>query len=148
MLFSILRNPWLTSDYPAPGRWSTANLLLLPLLFISALRAQETTQSAFTQRLPIPPQLVGTRRGGETVYELSAQTGSRAFFQDKDTLTFGSNGDYLGPTLRLRRGEDVRIRVGNELEEATTVHWQSSRSGSSLVSTCATATSWSTRMTE
>jgi len=92
--------------------------------------------------------LVGTRWGGETVYELAAQTGSRAFFQDKDTLTFGSNEDYLGPTLRLRRGEDVRIRVGNELEEATTVHWQSSRSGSSLVSTCATATSWSTRMTE
>jgi FtsP/CotA-like multicopper oxidase with cupredoxin domain len=98
-------------------------LLLLPLLLISPLWAQEPSQPAFTQRLPIPPLQAGTRRGGETVYELIAQTGSRTFFEDTDTLTYGYNGDYLGPTLRLRRGEDVRIRVRNSIEEATTVHW-------------------------
>jgi FtsP/CotA-like multicopper oxidase with cupredoxin domain len=98
-------------------------LLLLPLLLLSPLWALEPSQPEFTQKLPIPPLLTGTQRGDETVYELTAQTGSRTFFQDTATLTYGYNGNYLGPTLFLRRGEDVRIRVRNTLEETTTVHW-------------------------
>jgi FtsP/CotA-like multicopper oxidase with cupredoxin domain len=93
------------------------------LVVISPVWAQTPSQPAFNQRLPIPPLLSGTLQGGETVYELTAQTGSRTFFQDTGTLTFGYNGDYLGPTLRFHRGGEVRIRVHNELEEATTVHW-------------------------
>jgi len=112
-----------TSKTIRPRKLLLIGLLLLPLLLISPLWALEPSQPAFSQRLPIPPLLTGTRRGGETVYELTAQTGSRTFFQDTDTLTYGYNGDYLGPTLLLRRGEDVRIRVRNTIEESTTVHW-------------------------
>ncbi|MBP6773997.1 MAG: multicopper oxidase domain-containing protein [Gemmatimonadaceae bacterium] len=32
-------------------------------------------------------------------------------------------GSYLGPTLRLRRGQKVRIRFRNALPEASIVHW-------------------------
>ncbi|NUZ08436.1 multicopper oxidase family protein [Piscinibacter koreensis] len=32
-------------------------------------------------------------------------------------------GSSLGPTLRLRRGQRVRIELLNELPEATTIHW-------------------------
>lgn len=63
------------------------------------------------------------RRSDETVYEINAQSGNRRFFQGIDTPTYGYNGDYLDPTLRFRRGEQVRIRVRNMLEEMTTVHW-------------------------
>ncbi|MFC7482675.1 multicopper oxidase family protein [Luedemannella flava] len=35
----------------------------------------------------------------------------------------GFNGDYLGPTLRAKRGEEVVVNVHNRLTEATTVHW-------------------------
>ncbi len=33
------------------------------------------------------------------------------------------NGPFLGPTLRLRRGEDVDLIVQNNLDAMTTMHW-------------------------
>jgi len=33
------------------------------------------------------------------------------------------NASYLGPTLRLRRGQKVRIRFANRLPDASIVHW-------------------------
>lgn len=38
-----------------------------------------------------------------------------------DTITL--NGQYPGPLLRFREGEDVTIRVTNKLAEASSVHW-------------------------
>ncbi|WP_339804565.1 multicopper oxidase domain-containing protein, partial [uncultured Marinobacter sp.] len=40
----------------------------------------------------------------------------------KNTLTENTNS-YLGPTIRLRRGQRVKIHIHNELPEDTTVHW-------------------------
>ena len=38
--------------------------------------------------------------------------------------TVSENPDsYLGPTIRLRRGQTVKIHIHNELPEDTTVHW-------------------------
>ncbi|MBL3827369.1 MULTISPECIES: multicopper oxidase family protein [unclassified Marinobacter] len=38
--------------------------------------------------------------------------------------TITENPDsYLGPTIRLRRGQTVKIHIHNELPEDTTVHW-------------------------
>ena len=33
------------------------------------------------------------------------------------------DGSYLGPTIRLRRGQRVRVRFRNQLDEASIVHW-------------------------
>ena len=98
-------------------------LLLCFLLPASFLTAQQPPQVDFQHPLPIPPLQSGVRTNGENVYELTAQDGSRRFIRDVDTPTYGYNGDYLGPTLRFRRGEEVRIRVRNKLQEPTTVHW-------------------------
>jgi FtsP/CotA-like multicopper oxidase with cupredoxin domain len=98
-------------------------VLLFLLLLPAPLPAQQSAGEAFRRALPIPRLLTGVRRDGETVYELNVQRGSRSFFEGKDTPTYGYNGDYLGPTLRFRRGERVRMRVHNGLEEMTTVHW-------------------------
>ncbi|MFB0596504.1 multicopper oxidase domain-containing protein, partial [Aeromonas hydrophila] len=35
----------------------------------------------------------------------------------------GYNGNLLGPTLRARHGQAVRVRFANQLAETTTVHW-------------------------
>lgn len=37
--------------------------------------------------------------------------------------TLEDSGSYLGPTIRLRRGDKVRVRFRNELPETTIVHW-------------------------
>ncbi len=79
---------------------------------------------AFDHPLQIPPLAASHRDGdGRLVFDLTARTGSRTFRSGKSTPTWGFNGDYLGPTLRARRGEQVAINVHNALDETTTVHW-------------------------
>ena len=43
--------------------------------------------------------------------------------QTKVTATYGINGPYLGPAIRVRRGEKVAVEVTNGLPENTTMHW-------------------------
>lgn len=56
-------------------------------------------------------------------YVLQATEGEMQFFEGRTTRTFGYNGSYLGPLIRMRDGESVSIRVDNMLSDATTVHW-------------------------
>jgi blue copper oxidase len=70
--------------------------------------------------LPIPPELRANARGEIAI---SAQTGTVRFSPTRGTATYGYNGPFLGPALRLRRGETVMMEITNRLPEPTTVHW-------------------------
>ncbi len=73
--------------------------------------------------LPIPEQLQGELLAGVRVFRLQMQPGTMPWVTDAPTATYGINGSYLGPTLRLRRGERTRIEVSNGLNEISTLHW-------------------------
>jgi blue copper oxidase len=73
--------------------------------------------------LKIPELLSGNDQDSKKNYPLSIQTGVSQFLSDRETATLGFNGDYLGPTLRFRRGDQVALDVMNTLFEPTTVHW-------------------------
>lgn len=78
----------------------------------------------FANELRIPPLLEGEADGdGVTVFDLRLQTGTSELVPGTTTETWGINGPHLGPTLRLARGDRVRMEVRNELPERTTVHW-------------------------
>ena len=77
----------------------------------------------FENELQIPDQLFGTVVDGRRQVHLTVAEGSREFLPGKRTPTAGVNGPYLGPTVRLRRGEDVDLVVQNDLDEMTTMHW-------------------------
>ena len=77
----------------------------------------------FENELQIPEQSFGTVVDGRRQFHLTVAEGAREFFRGKQTPTAGVNGPYLGPTLRLRRGEDVDLIVQNNLDEMTTMHW-------------------------
>ncbi|MCP2280486.1 Multicopper oxidase with three cupredoxin domains (includes cell division protein FtsP and spore coat protein CotA) [Nocardia amikacinitolerans] len=81
-------------------------------------------RTEFRNELAVPP-LAESRvePDGARLFELDMRTGSKEFRPGQATETWGFNGDYLGPTLRARRGEQVRVRVRNGLPEASTVHW-------------------------
>ena len=68
------------------------------------------------------PDLIDARKEGQSL-TLKVQTGTTAFFPDQESPTLGYNGSYLGPVIRLHRGDDVEIAVTNALTEDTTVHW-------------------------
>lgn len=68
------------------------------------------------------PELIDARRQGQSI-SLTAQAGSTSFFPGRESPTLGYNGSYLGPTLRVHRGDDVEIAVTNALGQETSVHW-------------------------
>lgn len=70
--------------------------------------------------LPIPRELA-PNADGEIVF--AARVGEMRFSPGYHTPTYGYDGAYLGPALRLRRGRTVTVGFTNELPEATTVHW-------------------------
>lgn len=72
--------------------------------------------------LKIPSMLERDNEEG-VVYTVRAQEGKTEIFDGIETTTYGYNGTFLGPMLRLEKGETVKIRTINELEEDTTFHW-------------------------
>lgn len=76
-----------------------------------------------TNSLQIPPLLTGEQGADHRNYQLDVRAGSSEFFPGVTTPTLGINGDFLGPTIRLRREERVTLSVNNQLSEPTTLHW-------------------------
>ncbi|HEX8515613.1 MAG TPA: multicopper oxidase domain-containing protein [Bacteroidia bacterium] len=68
-------------------------------------------------QLFIPDTLSGT------TFNLSVQTGTEQFIGTNNTPTFGYNGNFLGPTLLINKGDSITLNVTNNLSVATTVHW-------------------------
>jgi len=74
--------------------------------------------------LAIPPLEMGTvRADGVRVHQLEMRHGSVEFRSGLATPTSGYNGDFLGPALMLRTGEEVELNVTNQLGRVTTTHW-------------------------
>ncbi len=90
----------------------------------SGAAVDTTGELAFEQRLRIPPLLEpDPGADGRKAFELQLQEGEARLLPGKTTDTWGVNGPYLGPTLRAERGDEVAIRVRNDLPEPTTLHW-------------------------
>jgi FtsP/CotA-like multicopper oxidase with cupredoxin domain len=78
----------------------------------------------FGRPLAIPPLLRPEPDAAGTVrVDLALRTGTTELKPGGLTATWGVNGTYLGPTLRVRRGETLAPSVRNDLPEPTTLHW-------------------------
>lgn len=72
--------------------------------------------------LPIPERMRGVLRNGVRHFGLDIQESTHGFFDGIATRTYAVNGSYLGPTLVLKRGEEVSLDFTNHLPESTTMH--------------------------
>lgn len=75
--------------------------------------------------LPIP-LLLEDKNPADDVAEfyLKAQKSTKSFLDGVETESYGYNGDYLGPVIKVQKGEQVNVHIKNELgDEETTVHW-------------------------
>ena len=61
--------------------------------------------------------------GNARHYTLIMDEGQTEFREGSQTATLGYNGSFLGPTLVLKRGEDIRVTLRNQMDDETTVHW-------------------------
>ncbi len=65
----------------------------------------------------IPDTLTGP------TFNLTVKQSKVQFLPGDSSETYGINGDYLGPTLIMNRGDFVRMNVTNLLPDTTTMHW-------------------------
>jgi blue copper oxidase len=78
----------------------------------------------FKNILPIPPLMDSkVSSDGTRQFTFSVNTGEKSFFPGYTTRTLGYSGPYLGPTIRVRDGEQVKFKIDNQLDQVTTVHW-------------------------
>src|SRR5699024_9051782 len=78
--------------------------------------------------LPIPPLLDDLDPSpASSEYHITAQHGEHEIIDGVMSETLGYNGDFLGPAIRVREGNKVKMVVDNELNEATTLHWHGLR---------------------
>jgi len=69
------------------------------------------------QNFFLPPVLNGP------IYNLNMQNGTKQFNAGITSATKGFNGNVLGPTLIMQKGQHVYMNVSNSIGEETTVHW-------------------------
>ena len=93
----------------------------------------------------VPDALTGN------VFNLTLQNGSYSFYDGFETTTMGANGNILGPTLIMNKGDDVDIYVNNQLADTTTIHWHgmhvSAENDGGPHTTIAPGTTWNPQFT-
>ena len=112
---------------------ATLLIVLLSGLFLTAGSVKEfdeipeqdsSADSVNSERmLFIPPILEGSLIHDTVEFSLQVQEGEKEFIPGSKTPTYGYNGSYLGPTIRVRNKENVSIFIENTLNEDTTLHW-------------------------
>lgn len=76
------------------------------------------------QELILPPLLEGVSTpDGSIAYTITAQEGITSFKEGEATQTYGYNGSFLGPVIRIREGQQVSFQTENELDKPTSFHW-------------------------
>ena len=113
------------------GLMATAAVVLLiglaalaAFLYPRMRRIDYVNERVVLQRpLIVPPLLPPRVDGNEKVFDLRIARGQTALLPGRLADTAGFNGTFLGPTVRARRGDKIRINVTNELSDTTTVHW-------------------------
>ena len=83
----------------------------------------ETAARDFSNPLALPPLQTPRKENGVSIFDLSMQEGTSQLLPGVSTPTLGINGQFLGPTLKLTKGEKTRFNVTNKLKEPTTLHW-------------------------
>jgi len=81
------------------------------------------TDTLFNIPLKLPPQLEGRLNNGIREFDLILRTGLSNFLGNMPTPSAGINSDFLGPVIKVQRGDQVKLNVSNHLFEPSTLHW-------------------------
>ena len=68
----------------------------------------------------------------EVIYELTASSFEWEISKAKTVQAWGFNRQVPGPTIRANKGDTLVVKVKNELEEPTIIHWHGIRLESSM----------------
>jgi len=99
-----------------------------PMMGNGQMRSNNTADiindSQIQNKLKLPPLLESDQETPTDIfYTLTTQSGKTAFKDGPLTKTYGYNGSYLGPVIRIRKGQNVHLTTVNKLKENTSFHW-------------------------
>src|SRR3974390_3458569 len=69
----------------------------------------------FSTPLPIPTLIEAAKLGNAV--KLKVMSGRHAFVHGKPTRTYGYSAPVLGPVIRMRRGDEIKMTVENARSE-------------------------------
>ena len=104
------------------GFWGMGGMNMMTDNFSSNKNYSDLKYTKFSKPLIVPPEAKSSLVNGVKKFELNIDESSMEFFEGIKTKTFGIDAPYLGPTLRVKRGESVEIKYTNNLDETTTMH--------------------------
>ena len=94
------------------------------VLYANDEKNKITLFKAFSKPLAVPPIIEPKiLKDGVKEYNLNVKEGKVAFLNGAYTKTYGVNVDFLGPTIRVKRDDTIKINVKNSLKEETVLHW-------------------------
>jgi FtsP/CotA-like multicopper oxidase with cupredoxin domain len=73
-------------------------------------------EGGFDRPLPIPPQVAGNA-------ELNAATISEEILSGKLSTVYSYRDGLMGPTFNVMSGSNVSVRLNNNIEDNTNIHW-------------------------
>ena len=98
---------------------------LRPLTRRRLLAGMAATVTAFA----LPARSFGKEKAADGYRVLHART-STALLRGKDagpTPIWGYDGMSPGPTMRIKQGDELKVRLVNDLEQSTVIHWHGLR---------------------
>ena len=118
-------NRLLTNNENRTGMFNTDTN---PMMGNGQMRSNNTADiindSQTQNKLKLPPLLESDQETSTDIfYTLTTQSGTTSFKDGPLTETYGYNGSYLGPILRIRKGQNVHLTTINKLNENTSFHW-------------------------
>ena len=91
-------------------------LFILLLILLTGTLWAFNNEDNYTNSLPIPPLLEGSE------INLNMEKGVLTLPMGT-SKTMGFNGNYLGPTIRVKNEDNLSLNIYNSLGEDSTVHW-------------------------
>lgn len=100
---------------------------------VAALAVGALPQSVWATDNPplFIPKLLETHRG-KPIF-LNLQTAQTSFLNKKPTEVWGFNGQYLGPTIRVKRGDFVKLNYSNNLSQFVALNIQGLQTSGELL---------------
>src|SRR5690625_985034 len=94
----------------------------------SSSESSDLSEFIESKPLPIPPLLEDLDPDpNQAEFHLTAQQGTSEILDGVESETLGYNGNLLGPIIRVHEGEKVKVKMKNDLDEVTTLHWHGLR---------------------
>src|SRR5699024_984928 len=95
-----------------------------PMMMMHGKGNTQMVDSTGENELNIPPVLESDKETGNNIsYAIEAKKGQTEIFEGIQTETLGYNSSFLGPVVKLKKGQTAHLKLKNSLDEETTFHW-------------------------